>query len=150
MPLAIAPTLLLTLPVPLLNTPVKVVEPPEVIVAVAGVKLVMVGAGTTVSVATCDELLKLAVICAVALAPEVVVILNCALVCPAATLTVAGTCTAALSLAKVTESPPVAAFPVKVTVPVVPAPPVTVDWANASGDATVGGLTVSMAVLATP
>jgi hypothetical protein len=51
---------LLTLPDPLLNTPVKVVEDPEVIDEAAAVKLVIVGAGTTVSAAVCDELLKLA------------------------------------------------------------------------------------------
>jgi hypothetical protein len=123
---------------------------PAVIVAAAEVKLVIVGAGTTVSVADCEELLKVAVICAVTLLPAVVVTLNWALVCPASTLTVAGTCAAALSLARVTVSPPVAAGPVKVTVPVVPAPAFTVDWASVSGEATVGAFTVSVAVLATP
>lgn len=59
-PLLTAPTPLLTLPVPLLNIPVKVVEDPEVIVAAAAVKLVMLGAGTTVSAAVCVEPLKLA------------------------------------------------------------------------------------------
>ena len=51
-PLVTAPTLLLTLPVPPLNTAVKVVEPPTVIIAAAGVKLVIAGAATTVTV-TC-------------------------------------------------------------------------------------------------
>ena len=51
-PLVTAPMLLSTLPVPLLNTPVKVVDVPAVIVAAAAVKLVIVGAATTVNV-TC-------------------------------------------------------------------------------------------------
>lgn len=50
-PLVTAPTPLSTLPVPLVNTPVKVVEVPAVIVAAADTKLVMAGAGTTVTVA---------------------------------------------------------------------------------------------------
>jgi hypothetical protein len=50
-PLVTAPTPLSTLPVPLLNTAVRVVEFPETIVANPGVKLVIVGAGTTVTVA---------------------------------------------------------------------------------------------------
>jgi hypothetical protein len=83
------------------------------------------------------------------LTTALVVTANCALVCPARTVTVAGTCAAALSLAKVTESPPVAAGPVKVTVPMVPAPPVNVDNVKAA-EATVGGFTVNVAVLATP
>jgi len=50
-PLVTAPTLLSMLPVPLLNTPVKVVEVPAVIVGAAAVKLVIVGAATTFTVA---------------------------------------------------------------------------------------------------
>jgi hypothetical protein len=134
----------------LLNTPVKVVELPEVIVAAAAVRLVIVGAGTTVSVADCDEPLNVAWICAVALLPTTgVVTLNCTVVCPPGTVTVAGTCAAALSLTRVTESPPVAAGPVRVTVPVVPVPPVTVDKVSAAV-CTVGALTVNAPVLATP
>ena len=49
--LVTAPTPLSTLPVPLLNTAVNVVEVPAVIVAAAETKLVMAGAGTTVTVA---------------------------------------------------------------------------------------------------
>ena len=48
----------MSLPVPPLNTAVKVVEVPAVIVAAAGVKLVITGAATTVTVA-----------CLVAIAP---------------------------------------------------------------------------------
>jgi len=61
-PLVTEPTPLLTLPVPLLNTAVKVVELPETIVAAPGVKLVITGAGTTVTVA-----------CLVTLAPAALV-----------------------------------------------------------------------------
>jgi hypothetical protein len=50
-PLVTVPTALLTLPVPPVKTPVNVVEVPAVIVAAAEVKLVMAGAGTTVTVA---------------------------------------------------------------------------------------------------
>jgi hypothetical protein len=51
-PLVTAPTLLSTLPVPLLKTPVKVVDVPAVIVAAAVVKLVITGDVTNVTV-TC-------------------------------------------------------------------------------------------------
>ena len=90
-PLVTTPTPPLTLPVPLLNTPVNVVALPAVMVAAADTKLVIVGAGTTVRVADCEVLLKVAVMCAVAFAPEVVVTLNTALDCVAGTLTDAGT-----------------------------------------------------------
>jgi hypothetical protein len=50
-PLVTAPTPLLMLPVPLGNTAVRVVEVPDTIVDNAGVKLVITGAGTTVTVA---------------------------------------------------------------------------------------------------
>jgi len=49
-PLVTAPTPLSMLPVPPLNTAVSVVEAPETIVAAPGVKLVIDGAGTTVTV----------------------------------------------------------------------------------------------------
>ena len=49
-PLTTAPTALSTLPVPPVNTPVSVVEVPAVIVAAPRVKLVIAGAGTTVTV----------------------------------------------------------------------------------------------------
>jgi len=50
-PLATTPTLLSTLPAPLLKTPVNVVEVPAVIVAAAEMKLVITGGATTVTVA---------------------------------------------------------------------------------------------------
>lgn len=52
-------------------------------------------------------------------------------------------------LESVTTSPPVAAGPERVTVPVVLVPPVTVDWARVTM-LTIGGFTVSVEVLATP
>jgi hypothetical protein len=55
-PLVTAPTLLLTLPVPPLNTAVNVVELPAVIVCEAAVKLVIAGAATTFSVKVCCAL----------------------------------------------------------------------------------------------
>jgi len=61
-PLVTGPTPLLTLPVPPLNTAVRVVELGETIVASAGVKLVIEGAATTVTVT-----------CLVAVAPAVFV-----------------------------------------------------------------------------
>jgi hypothetical protein len=112
----------------LLNTAVKVVEAPLVIVAAAEIKLVIDGAGTTVRVPDCDELLNVPWICAVALVVTVeVVTLNCAVVAPDATVAVPGTWAAALSLERVTASPAAAAGPLRVTVAVVPLPPVTVD-----------------------
>jgi hypothetical protein len=150
-PLVTAPTPLLTLlVVALLNTAVKVVELPEVMVAEAAVKLAIAGAGTTVSAAVCDELLKLAWIFPFVVVTTVAVgMLNCAVAAPAATVTVAAGVAAALVLEIVTASPPVAAGPDSVTVPVVVVPPVTVVGAKTKED-TVGALTVSTAVLATP
>jgi hypothetical protein len=52
-PVVTAPTALLTLPVPPVNTPVRVVEPPAVIVGAAAVKLVIEGAATTLNVNDC-------------------------------------------------------------------------------------------------
>jgi hypothetical protein len=49
-PLVTAPTPLLMLPVPPVNTAVSVVEVPVTMMAAPGVKLVMAGAGTTVTV----------------------------------------------------------------------------------------------------
>jgi hypothetical protein len=119
---------LLTLPVPLVNIPVKVVEDPELIDVAAAVKLVIDGAGTTVSAAVCDVLLKLAwMFPVVAATTAPVVTLNCAVAAPARTVTVAWGVAAALVLDSVTTSPPAAAGPDSVTVPVVPAPPVKVD-----------------------
>jgi hypothetical protein len=55
----------------------------------------------------------------------VVVTENVAVVCPAATVTLAGTVADVLLLPSVTTAPPVGATALNVTVPVEPAPPVT-------------------------
>ena len=70
----------------------------------------------------------------------------------AGTVTEAGTVVAFRLLARVTTAPPTGAALVSVTVPVLPAPPVTtvgltLTLASAAGPA---GFTVSVAVLATP
>lgn len=54
-----------------------------------------------------------------------VVMPNVADVCPASTVTVAGTWATALLVESATTAPPVGAGPVRVTVPVEVAPPVT-------------------------
>lgn len=56
----------------------------------------------------------------------VVVIVNVAVDVPAATVTVAGTEAAALLDVSVTTAPPAGATPVRVTVPTLDVPPVTV------------------------
>ena len=52
-PLVTAPTELLTLPVPPANIPVRVVDPPAVIGDADAIKLVIVGAATTLNVNDC-------------------------------------------------------------------------------------------------
>jgi hypothetical protein len=62
----------------------------------------------------------------VELETELVVIANCAVVAPDATVTLGGTdATAAFELERVTASPPLRAAIVSVTVPVAPVPPTT-------------------------
>ena len=56
----------------------------------------------------------------------VVATLNVAVVCPAATVTLAGTCADALLLERFTTAPPDGAAPVSVSVPVELLPPTTV------------------------
>jgi hypothetical protein len=62
---------------------------------------------------------------AVFAATGLVEIANVAVVAPASTLTLAGTCAAALLLESVTTAPPEGAAPLSVTVPVEPVPPIT-------------------------
>jgi hypothetical protein len=77
---------------------------------------------------------------AVPLAPDTVAIVKPALVCPAATVTLAGTVAAALLLDNVTTVPPLGAAAVRVTVPVELAPAVTVLGFSVSAEGTgVGG-----------
>ena len=82
-------------------------------------------------------------------ATAVVVMLNVALVAPAAIVTLAGTDAAALLLESVTWAPPVGAEPSSVTVPVTAVPPVTLDWLRLSVE-TLGGTTVSEALWLPP
>jgi hypothetical protein len=73
-----------------------------------------------------------------------------ALVAPANTVTLAGTCAAAvLLLVSVTVAPPVGAAPLSVTVPVDELPPVKIVGFNETDDkdTAAGGFTVSVAVL---
>lgn len=86
-----------------------------------------------------------AVTCAVT---ALVVIVNVALVAPAATVTLAGTVTWVLELDSVTFAPPLGAGPFNVTVAVSLSPPTTdVPAANALS---AGGLTVTVVDCVTP
>src|ERR1700724_3521015 len=73
---------------------------------------------------------------AVAFEPATVAIVKLALVCPAATVTLAGTVAAALLRDSVTIVPPVGAAAVRVTVPVELAPPVSVLGFSATEEGT--------------
>jgi hypothetical protein len=106
---------------------VPVVEEALVPVTVLGLRLTeaTVG-GLTVRVALADELPKVApIVAAVAVVTAVVVIWNVAEVAPPATFTELGTVALVLLLESVTLTPPAGAAAVRVTVPVLPAPPVT-------------------------
>jgi hypothetical protein len=74
-------------------------------------------------------------------ATAVVVTENVAVVCPAATVTLAGTAADVLLLPSATTAPPVGATALNLTVPVEPAPPVTVVGLNDTEEIT-GGFTV--------
>jgi hypothetical protein len=78
----------------------------------------------------------------------VVVTENVAVVCPAATVTLTGTVAAVLLLPSVTTAPPTGATAVNVTVPVEPAPPVTLVGFSDTEEIFTGftvGLTVKVA-----
>src|SRR5580700_5784504 len=83
------------------------------------------------------------------LAPLLVETANPAEVCPAGTVTLAGTCTCGLLLCRLTRMPPEGAGAVKVTEPLRPVPPMTV-LADSPTDAThaagAAGLTVTEAL----
>jgi hypothetical protein len=68
---------------------------------------------------------------------------------PAATVTLTGTAAAALELEIATVAPPVGAAPVRVTVPLEAAPPVTLAGLTVT-DRSEGGSTVSDAVCVAP
>jgi hypothetical protein len=79
-----------------------------------------------------------------------VVIVNVALVAPAVTVTLAGTCAAdVLLLVRVTTAPPDGAGPVKVTVPVDEVPPITELGLRLTG-VSAAAVTVRVAVFVTP
>ena len=87
---------------------------------------------------------------AVEAATGLVLMVDVAVLAPAATRTLAGTVAAAvLLLERVRVAPPVGAGPVSVTVPVDVPPPMTVDGLRVRVD-NVGGFTVRMAVFVTP
>jgi hypothetical protein len=75
----------------------------------------------------------------VALEPDTVATVKLALVCPAPTVTFAGTVAAALLLDNVTIVPPLGAAAVRVTVPVELAPPLTVLGLSVSAEGTGAG-----------
>ena len=78
-----------------------------------------------------------------------VVTVKVAVVAFAATVMLAGTCTAALLLDKVTTAPPAAAFPFSVTVPVDGVPPRTETGLRAT-EFTLAAITVRLAVRVVP
>ena len=83
-------------------------------------------------------------------ATAAVVIVKVAVVAPAATVTLAGNCAAAvLLLVRVTTAPLDGAGPVKVTVPVEEVPPIT-DVGLCLTDVSVAAVTVTVAVFVAP
>src|SRR5579883_1203073 len=81
---------------------------------------------------------------------EIVVMVNVADVCPEATVTFAGTLAALELLESETDAPPEGAAPLRVTVPVEVAPPVTLVGLTVSEDRFgAGALTVNVAVFVT-
>ena len=79
-----------------------------------------------------------------------VVIVNVALVAPAAIVTLAGTCAAAvLPLVRVTTAPADGAGPVRVTVPVEDVAPITAAGLSVT-DVSAAAVTVKVAVLVAP
>ena len=78
------------------------------------------------------------------------VTVNVAVVAPAATVTLAGTCAAVvLLLVRVTTAPPDGAGPVKVTVPVEDVPPITEVGLRLT-EVSAAAVTVKVAVFVTP
>lgn len=75
---------------------------------------------------------------------------NVAVVLPAATVTLAGTAAVELLLESVTETPPVGAAVLRVTVPVEELPPITEAGLSDTEDKASVGTIVSDAVLVTP
>lgn len=106
--------------------------------------------GVTVRLAVCVAPLVPEIVTAVVVDTVLVVTVNVAVFCPAATVTLAGTVAApVLLLDSVTAAPPDAAGPFSVTVPVDGAGPFTVVGLRVR-ELSVGAVTVKTAVLATP
>jgi hypothetical protein len=78
-----------------------------------------------------------------------VVIVNVTVVCPAGTVTLAGTVAAVLVSDRDTTAPPVGAVPFSVTVPVEETPPTTVDGLRFT-DSSAAGVTVRFALRLLP
>lgn len=112
--------------------PVSVTVPVEGLppIKLVGLRLrdvTLTGAGATVRVVVWVEPNEPVMITAVLTLTALVVRVKVALVLPLATTTVAGACAAAvLLLDSATVAPPLGAGPLRVTVPVAPAPPTTV------------------------
>jgi hypothetical protein len=104
-------------------------------------------AALTVSVADCGTPYNPEMLTGVLAATELVVTGKVAVVVPAATVTLGGTCAAILSLAKVTTAPPVGATALSVIVPVDELPPSTLVGFNVSEARVAGGaVTVNVVV----
>jgi len=128
------------------TVPVELVPP----VTVDGLTVMVTWlAAFTVKLAEVEAPLRVAVMLPVWLVETVfVVTVKVALVAPAATVTVAGTVAAVRPEVRLTESPPVGAAPVRVTVPVELVPPVTEVGFKLTVEST-GALTVRVAVAET-
>ena len=78
-----------------------------------------------------------------------VVTVNVAVVAPAVTVTLAGTCAAALLLESDTAAPPAGAFPLSITVPVDEMPPCTLVGFSVT-EANVAGFIFNVAICVAP
>jgi hypothetical protein len=105
----------------------------------------------TVSVAVAVVLYVPEIVRAVPLVTALVVTAKVAVVAPATTVTLVGTCaTAVLLLESVTTAPPEGAAPLNVTVPVEPLPPITLVGLSVTEDTVADGVTVKIALCVPP
>jgi hypothetical protein len=108
-------------------------------------------AGFTVNVAVAVVPYVPEMVTAVPLVTAPVVTAKVAVVVPAATVTLVGTCaTPVLLLESVTTAPPEGATPLNVTVPVELLPPTTLVGLSVTDDSVVGGVTVKIALCVPP
>ena len=132
-----------------LKVTVPVAEVPPPTVDGVTVKLMGVG-GLIVILAVAKEMPRVALMVAIELAATgIVVMLNVAVVEPAATVTVVGTVALSVFELRETEIPLVGAGPAKVTMPTEIAPPITGVGATLR-PVTVGGVTVRVTVADPP